>query len=493
MHQRRLAYALAIGLSTTLFCACGSPNQPLVERLERHAASLAAVVESDTLEACVAAHVEAAGGDASAVTQLDCGVAEPSCGGAPVDLSVLAPLSGLVALDLTGRCISDVSPIARLTGLERLELASNEVRDIRPLGALVRLTSLGLSNNPLQATWGFAWDEPFSRLTRLEQLDLDGAFLGNILPLAKLTNLRELSLRDNDLYSLRVLEPLTRLQRLHVDRALLTDIEPLRRSRALEELTLDTNAVGSVEPLRELVERGPLRQVSLRENCVASCSLLESIDADCSGQASECFDYSAFAPASALSVPIAQVESVASDELPVWTPEQVQAGYAAIRGAPEIRWDQPRGNCDGRALAATAVLRALGLPRSAMAYAFGNLRPLTTNDPAGFVSFDWHVAVVVRVASAGVPRFVVLDAALDATAPLPLQAWYRRLVDSRGAALDFSCASYLAGNTPAPDDPDFACGVDGSAVAVDAAGNLVVDPIERLRGSVCASDVCSPK
>jgi hypothetical protein len=167
---------------------------------------------------------------------------------------------------------------------------------------------------------------------------------------------------------------------------------------------------------------------------------------------------------------------------------QLAAGFALIRDDERIAWDQPRGNCDGRAFAATAALQAAGFPQSTKVFAFGNLRALTDHDRAGFVSFGWHVAVAVRAQAAdGGAEFMVLDPAFGAQ-PLALEAWYARLVDARASALNFSCADYWRGLTA---DPELFCRTNAE-VAVNELGELAVDELAQLRGTVCYNDNCFP-
>jgi Leucine-rich repeat (LRR) protein len=452
------------------------------------------------LAECVRVHVQRCGGNARAVTRLDCPLPAPtSCDDVPPpDLTPLAPLENLRSLDLRGRCIVDVRPIAALRRLERVQLADNQVSDIRPLGALGGLVALGLRNNPLTAPppWGFKTKEPFSRWSRLEELDLDYIRVVNLLPLETLTSLRHLSVRGNDLFAVRLLRSLVRLKTLHIDETLIEDLAPLSALKQLEELTLDGNSVRTVEPLRALLPRngGRLRKVSLRANCAASCDALAGTQHDCSDQIPEndCGRPERTAPAGALSVPIDQVDQYAPTHLPIWAPAQLAAAFELVRAAPDIQWDKPRGNCDGRAGEVAALLRAHGFPEFTRAFAFGNLRPLTSNDPGGFVSFDWHVAIAVRARlddNRG-PEYFVLDAAFEPARPLALREWYARLVDSRGANLNFSCVDYW--RVERPDAAEEICRQNTVPVFVGLDGKLAVDEPRQLRGSVCYQEACFP-
>jgi hypothetical protein len=431
---------------------------------------------SDDLDACVADHVAAAGGNRAAVTALECGALNSTCSARP-DLSLLLEgFTSLASLDLTGRCIEDVAPIAALGTLTRLELASNRIANIEPLGALTRLEYLGLSKNPLRESWGFGSRVPFASFTALEELDLDDTPLQVIRPLGGLRSLRRLSLRNTSPTTLRPLESLTQLESLHIDGAFIADLEPLSSMFSLEELTLENNFVTSVEPLRGLAEAGRLRLVSLARNCVESCDAIAAIGVDCSQQETGCPTEPEQGLDVSLSGPLPQVEKYAPQLTP-WTHEELTNGFAAVRDADGIDWLHARNGCDERAQAATCLLQSLGFGPTTVTFAFGNLRALSKNDPAGYVAFNYHVAVAVYAADAGgVPAWFVLDPALDDVEPLPLQSWYRRLIDSKESALDFSCQRY---NETGSKDPSNPCPSD-----LDENGDLVVDDVEQLTAVV---------
>jgi hypothetical protein len=114
------------------------------------------------------------------------------------------------------------------------------------------------------------------------------------------------------------------------------------------------------------------------------------------------------------------------------------------------------------------------------------------NDPARFLAFGWHIAAAVRAQVNGTVGIFVTDPALDDTRPLPLRAWYARLVDSAGDSLDFSCAQYrrTAGNPP--DDCPSGAIDEETGTFVDEHGSYAVDPLGLLFGAICPAnhDVC---
>jgi hypothetical protein len=464
----------ATALALLALTACGSASTPGDARGHSSALHANADAGIETLEACVARHV-AEQGSAQAVTALSCPGDENAQCVLP-DLSVLSELTNLTTLDLSYRCIADVAPIASLAQLERLELRGNAVEDILPLGALRALRSLGLANNPVWSSWGIRSQLPFSQWAQLEELDLSGTLLTNILPLSSLPALRVLDLSVTGTKSIRPLGPLTGLRELHVDYNYIQDLSALEGLTQLEVLTANTNEVETIEPLRRL---GNLRTLALDDTCVTSCELA-GVDSSCIEPRPSCQPaLETDALGADLAVPIDYVEQfVPPVDFPVWTQTEVADAFERVRTDPDIHWNDARGNCDGRAQASADLLAAAGFPALTKVYAFGNLRPLTSNDASGFYWFDWHVAVAART-DAG---FVVLDPALEPY-PLPLRAWYERLVNSREADLNFSCIDYYQLSGPATAQCDD---------AVDASGSLLVDAVQDLRGAICNSLSCAP-
>lgn len=440
-----------------------------------------AAVAPTSLEDCIAEHVTKHG-SARKVAVLSC----PAPAGATCEMADLTPLSQLTeltSLNLASRCVEDVGPLAKLTKLQHLELRDNQVNDIRPLGALHDLRSLGLANNPVHSLWGYKNQEPFASLSRLEELNLDGTEIKNILPLESLSALRVLSLRANHLTTLHSIRGLTRLEELYADDNSFVDLQALERLTQLKILTVSRSYVASVEPLVGLVKDGQLTKVELDGNCVTSCKPLADIELSCAEQAESCDDLSRYIPAGALSVPYDSIDEEAKKlDLPLWEPAQVEEAFALIRD--EIDWSNPSSDCDARARDSVDLL-ASKYPALTKAWAFGSLRPLTPVTQfvkLGYVSFDWHVAPVARTERG----LVVLDPAF-VSRPVALNEWYARLVDSKGADLNFSCFDYHASQNQV----ESICG-GGGAVKVDERGDFVVDEVRDLRGTICKNNACEP-
>jgi hypothetical protein len=439
-----------------------------------------------SLEQCVQDHVESAGGDPRAVRTLSCPVATPSaCSGVPSpNLAGVSALTELRQLDLTGRCVADLTPIAALARLERLELANNAVSNLFPLGALKKLAYLGLADNPYEQEFGTSRREPFSELPELRELVLDGTDIGNVLPLSHARRLEKLSLRRAPaLNNLQSLAALRGLRSLHIDEMFVSNLAALAEMTQLEELSANGTFVSSIEPLRALVARHRLRQVSLRGTCVSSCDALSPATHDCSEprEPSDCAPpeevMGFFGPQ--LAVPLPMIERFASNDLPIWTSDELARGFAAAKQAPNIDWRNAFSNCDGRALLTVELLRDAGFPEVTQVVSYGNLRPLSADSPFGFYSFVYHIAVAVR-AQAGVgARFFVIDPALDPEQPMTLDAWFARQVDSAGSSFDFSCEPY-----------DQRYPIGSCATRVDADGSFLLDTTSLLRGAVCPDASC---
>ena len=472
---RSASAACALGFLVFSSCGVGVAAAPVgadIDSVKLVGANLYSA--SETLDECVQRHVAGSGG-AAAVRELSCpGVEGERC--APPDLTSLRSLENLKVLDLSHRCIVDVSPIATLAQIEQLELRGNQVEDIRPLGALRELRSLGLANNWILSTWGLTSQLPFSQWSKLEVLNLENdGTISNLMPLAALTSLQELHLENFGLKSIRPLAALRSLRKLHVDHNMFEDLSPLAEFTQLEELTASDNLISSIEPLRQLVQAGSLRSVSLDETCVASCNELAQAGASCTNPRTSCDPSEITARGHELAVPFDYVEQVPPAGLPAWSQDQIDLAFERLTTTEAIDWGDNRSGCDGRATASVDLL-AGEFPALTKVYAYGNLRMLAPDDDSGFLWFDYHVTVAARTDRG----FVVFDPALE-DHPLTMREWFSRLVDSKGASLNFSCIDYhkVGGST-------------GSQCEnyVDERGDFLVDDLHNLRGALCNSSDC---
>jgi hypothetical protein len=113
-------------------------------------------------------------GDLETVTILDIGETQVS------DISVLALLGGLKALELTNTQVTDIAPLADLPYLEEVYLGGTGVTDISALSDLVRLKLLRLDDT------GVIDITTLSHLPTLNRLVLDRAAIRDLRPLLRL-------------------------------------------------------------------------------------------------------------------------------------------------------------------------------------------------------------------------------------------------------------------------------------------------------------------
>ena len=117
------------------------------------------------------------------------------------DLTPLANLPKLLALEAASIEVSDFTPLANLTRLEVLNISSNEVSDLTPLANLTQLEKLYASNNKISDL------TPLANLLKLEHLYIDHNEVSDLTPLANLN----LQFIDFDYNNVSDLSPLTTL------------------------------------------------------------------------------------------------------------------------------------------------------------------------------------------------------------------------------------------------------------------------------------------
>ena len=182
------------------------------------------------------------------------------------DLSPLAGLVNLTHLQLGSNLISDLSPLVGLTKLRRLWLYRNSISDLSPLAGLITLRTLHLQVNSVSDL------SPLVRLTQLTELDLYCNPVSDISPLAGLTNLRGLILSDNSVSDISPLAGLTNLTSwLYLSGNSISDLSPLAGLANLENLDLRSNLIADLSPLTGLTN---LKNLDLRSNLIADLSPL---------------------------------------------------------------------------------------------------------------------------------------------------------------------------------------------------------------------------
>ena len=190
------------------------------------------------------------------------------------DLSPIAGLHNLTALDIGHNSVSDLSPLAGLTNLRKINIGNNKISDLSPLEGLKNLERFLSWNNFLSDL------SPLAKLTEmklwvidicggdpdisvlkdaknLKELYLGGSSVSDtdIVALAGLTNLTRLGVTGNrDLSNLSVLSGLTNLKWLDLRDCNISDISPLSGLTNLKWVNLEHNNISDFSPLDDLPE-----------------------------------------------------------------------------------------------------------------------------------------------------------------------------------------------------------------------------------------------
>ena len=184
------------------------------------------------------------------------------------DVSPLANLHNLTALDLSSNQISDVSPLAALNNLTTLRLSGNQISDVSPLANLENLTELDLGYNDIQDT--SALSSVLTNLKNLTWLSLprlrnDTSALFSAL--SDLHNLADLDLSRNRISDVSALAALKNLWSLRLSYNQISDISPLADLENLSSLDLSYNQISDISPLADLEN---LRTLYLHYNFILS-------------------------------------------------------------------------------------------------------------------------------------------------------------------------------------------------------------------------------
>lgn len=109
-----------------------------------------------------------------------------------VDISALSALTNLEYLQIACVNLSDIRALSEMVSLKGLALWGCErIDDLSPLAKLTNLEALELKNNAITDL------KPLEGLTKLNYLDVSDNFISDISPLAGLTSLANLYLVDN--------------------------------------------------------------------------------------------------------------------------------------------------------------------------------------------------------------------------------------------------------------------------------------------------------
>ena len=164
-----------------------------------------------------------------------------------------ADMELLQTADLRNRNIHDLTGLEYATNMEVLlfgfeqvapgiSVNTNSISDISPLARLTKLQALDLESNSISNI------SPIEGLTNLQFLALSGNSISNISPLAGLTNLTQLFLGGNSISNISPIEGLTNLQKLYLDYNSISDISPLVANTGLgsgDEVLLQENPLNA--------------------------------------------------------------------------------------------------------------------------------------------------------------------------------------------------------------------------------------------------------
>jgi len=163
---------------------------------------------------------------------------------------------GLKQLDLTDCQVEDLSPLASLSNVTALNLKINSIGDINPLASLVNLELLNLANTELDDLTHLA------ALVKLRTLDLDDTQVAELYHLSQLTDLQQLHLARTAVDDVTSLAALLSLKWLDLSGTPVVDLTPLTQLPNLRELTLSNRSDRS--PLNDLIESERLTILEFR-------------------------------------------------------------------------------------------------------------------------------------------------------------------------------------------------------------------------------------
>ncbi len=163
------------------------------------------------------------------------------------DYNPLSALTSLTTLKMSGTT-ENLTPIASLTGLTALEVGYITELDLTPIAGLTELTILNIENS---STTNLA---PISALTELIYLNIAGNELTDLIPLIELKELRFLNATNNSINGLTPLVGLTELLYLNVSINEISDLSPLSGITKLNELHVADNKISNLYPLESLTE-----------------------------------------------------------------------------------------------------------------------------------------------------------------------------------------------------------------------------------------------
>jgi Leucine-rich repeat (LRR) protein len=156
---------------------------------------------------------------------------------------MVASLTKLKVLDLTGAGIFDLEPIGDLNQLESLVLSRNNMVDLAPVAKLTKLKSLVIRGSRVKEL------NPIAGLGELRRVIVEDSRVEDLSPLRNLRKVGEVSIAGNPIKDLSPLAALGELTKLNANRTLVDDLSPLTSLQFLTELRLDGTSVQGVRPI----------------------------------------------------------------------------------------------------------------------------------------------------------------------------------------------------------------------------------------------------
>jgi hypothetical protein len=176
------------------------------------------------------------------------------------DISPLAPLTQLEALDLTVNEITDLAPLAKMTRLRYLALADNAVTDITPLAGMVNLDDLSLEGNKIDSV------KSLESLVNLRVLNLSFNRVVSIEAIGKLRKLEALQIQDNLVKTIDPASGLPLLRFLYAYQNRIVNLEGFAPGASMFRINLSGNAIPDDQILALGKRMGPETYVIFEKN-----------------------------------------------------------------------------------------------------------------------------------------------------------------------------------------------------------------------------------
>jgi Leucine-rich repeat (LRR) protein len=162
------------------------------------------------------------------------------------DLGPLADLSALQTLNFSDTMVTDLAPLAGLSSLQTLDVAGTQVSDLAPVASLSALQSLDVSRTQVSDL------TPLAGLSALQTLDVSNTLVSDLGTLVGLSALETLNVSGTQVTDLAPLVGLSALRTLDIQSTKVSDLAPLARLTALQTLSVGYSEVHDLAPLAGL-------------------------------------------------------------------------------------------------------------------------------------------------------------------------------------------------------------------------------------------------